>query len=115
MKLPGGARAVVDIEKLRDYCLSALHPEGRHKARVFLSALGMTAADAESLRSHLLSAARQSDAAVISDVDEYGSRYVLDIEVVWSSRRALVRSAWIIKLGEDFPRLTSCYVLRGIT
>jgi len=29
------------------------------------------------------------------------------------SREALVRSAWIIKTGEDFPRLVSCYVLRG--
>ena len=113
MKLPGGAGAVVDIEKLRDYCLSALHPEGRHKARVFLSALGMTAADAESLRNMLLSAARQSETAVISGTDEYGSRYVLDSEIVWGSRRALIRSAWIIKSEEDFPRLTSCYVLRG--
>ena len=34
MKFPNGVRAVVDIEKLRDYCLSAQQPEGRHKARV---------------------------------------------------------------------------------
>ena len=46
MKSPNGVRAVVDIEKLRDYCLSAQHPEGRHKARVFLSVLGMASADA---------------------------------------------------------------------
>lgn len=115
MKLPGGVHAVVDIEKLRDYCLSELHPEGRHKARVFLSALGMTATDAETLRNMLFAAAIQSDAAVVSGVDEYGSRYVLDVEIVWGSRHALIRSAWIVKSGEDFPRLTSCYVLRGAT
>lgn len=115
MKLPGGVCAVVDIEKLRDYCLSTLHPEGRHKAKVFLSALGMTAADAENLRNILLSAARQSVAAVVSDADEYGSRYVLDVEIVWGSRHALIRSAWIVKSEEDFPRLASCYVLRGAT
>ena len=34
MKLPYGAHAVVDIAKLRDYCLSAEHPRGRHKARL---------------------------------------------------------------------------------
>lgn len=113
MKIPGGERAIVDIEKLRDYCLSMLHPEGRHKARVFLSALGMTAADAENLRNLLLSTARQSDTAVISGVDEYGRRYVLDVEVASGSRHALIRSAWIVKSGENFPRLTSCYVLRG--
>ena len=50
MRLPNGANAVVDIEKLRDYCLSAQHPEGRHKARVFLSVLGLTSADADKLR-----------------------------------------------------------------
>lgn len=26
MKLPNGVNAVIDIEKLRDYCLSAQHP-----------------------------------------------------------------------------------------
>lgn len=35
MKLPNGDRAVVDIVKLTDYCLSTTHPRGRHKARVF--------------------------------------------------------------------------------
>lgn len=31
---------MVDIAKLRDYCLNPLHDEGKHKARVFASALG---------------------------------------------------------------------------
>jgi hypothetical protein len=34
VRLPNGENAVADIEKLRGYCLSAAHPEGRHKARV---------------------------------------------------------------------------------
>lgn len=114
MKLPNGSSAVVDVEKLRDYCLSAQHPEGRHKARVFLSALGMTSADADRLREILLSAATVNNAVSMSDTDQYGSRYVLDITVVWGSREALIRSAWIIKAGEEFPRLASCYVLRGV-
>ncbi len=45
MKLPGGEHAVVDLAKLRDYCLNALHPRGRRKARVFASALGLTQTD----------------------------------------------------------------------
>jgi len=56
MKLPGGSNAVVDIAKLRDYCLSATHPRGRHKARVFASSLGLTYADADWLRNELLAA-----------------------------------------------------------
>ncbi len=29
MKLPNADRAVVEIEKLRDYCLNPVHPRGR--------------------------------------------------------------------------------------
>lgn len=113
MKLPNGAHAVVDIEKLRDYCLSAQHPEGRHKARVFLSALGMTASDADKLREILLSAATVNNDVSMTSADKYGCRYSFDLVINLGSREALVRSAWIIKTGEDFPRLVSCYVLRG--
>lgn len=112
MKLPNGIRAVIDIEKLRDYCLSAQHPEGRHKARVFLSALEMTSSDAAKLREILLVAAANNE-ALVTGKDQYGCRYALDVLVTWKRREALVRSAWIIKTSEDFPRLVSCYILRG--
>lgn len=114
MKLPNGACAVVDIEKLRDYCLSSQHPEGRHKARVFLSALGMVSSDAAGLREVLLSAAVVNNDVSMMNADKYGCRYSMDVVVRWDSREALVRSAWIIKTGEEFPRLVSCYVLRGV-
>lgn len=115
MKLPNGSSAVVDIEKLRDYCLSSQHPEGRHKARVFLSTLGMMAADAGRLREILLTVAKGNNEVSMSGTDQYGCRYTLDVTVVWGSREALIRSAWIIKAGEEFPRLASCYVLRGVS
>jgi len=46
VKLPNGEYAIVEIEKLRDYCLSLIHPHGRHKARVFASVLGLRLEDA---------------------------------------------------------------------
>ena len=110
MRLPGGECAVVDIAKLRDYCLNDQHPRGRHKARVFASALGFTVADADILRQPLLGAAREGQ-AVETDRDDYGQRYVIDLGVNGPRGRASVRSCWIILHGEDFPRLTSCYVL----
>ncbi len=110
MKLPGGDRAVVDIAKFRDYCLNDQHPRGRHKARVFASVLGLTAADADVLRQALLGAAREGQ-ALESDRDNYGQRYVVDLEMSGPRGRASVQSSWIILHGEDFPRLTSCYVL----
>jgi hypothetical protein len=54
MTLPNAERAIVDIRKLRDYCLNLLHEEGQHKARLFAITLGMTADDAEDLRDLLL-------------------------------------------------------------
>lgn len=110
MKLPGRERAVVDVAKLRDYCLSASHVRGRHKARVFASVLGLTSADAEFLRDELLRAAREGD-AITSGSDEYGVRYTLDFEMGRGNRRATIRSAWIVRTGETIPRLASCYVL----
>ncbi|MDQ3623478.1 MAG: hypothetical protein M3463_13475 [Verrucomicrobiota bacterium] len=56
MKLPNGARAELG-SKLGDYSLNPLHREGRNKARVFASALGITAADADVLRAAVLAAA----------------------------------------------------------
>ena len=64
MPMPHAERAVVDIRKLRDYCLNPMHDEGQHKARLFAAALGMTAEDAEDLRALLIQAVKTSDAQV---------------------------------------------------
>ncbi len=111
MRLPNGDRAMVDIRKLREYCLSTTHRRGRHKARVFEGALGLTARDAEVLRTALLQAARTGDTVKSGEHDSHGRRYILDFPWTWLGRQATIRSAWIIRPNEDFPRLTSCYVL----
>ena len=63
MRLPNGHRGVVDIAKLRDYCLNLDHPRGRHKRRVFGAALGLTADHAEDLRDALLEATKTEEAS----------------------------------------------------
>jgi hypothetical protein len=110
MKLPNFERAIVDIEKLRNYCLSPEHPRGRNKARVFKAVLGLTDKNAEELRNALLSAARTNE-VVPAEADEYGQRYVLDFVIKGTAGWGQIRSSWIIRKGEDFPRLTTCYVL----
>ena len=110
MKLPNAARAVVEIEKLRDYCLNTSHPRGRHKARVFESVLGIAVDDAQELRQALLTAAGAFD-VTFGEQDEYGQRYVLDFPFERRGQQAIIRSSWIIRVGEDYPRLASCYVL----
>ena len=110
MKLPGGDRAEVDLRKLSEYCLSPIHPVGKHKAAVFRSALGLTVADATVLRDRLLLSAVEGE-AIAERADEFGDRYRVDFEMATLSGRATIRSAWIVRVGEDFPRLTTCFVL----
>ena len=110
MKLPNAERAFVDMRKLSDYCLSTEHPRGQHKARVFRSVLGWTADQTEDVRRQLLEAVQREDAGFLG-ADDYGQRYALDFPVQASGTVTTVRSLWIIRHGEDFPRFTSCYIL----
>jgi hypothetical protein len=109
-KLPNPENAVVEMRKLHDYCLSPEHPRGKHKAHVFASALGLTAKDSEELRDALLSAVLLEE-AFPAEEDEYGQRYMLDFEMSTEAGSASVRSGWIVRSREDFPRFTTCWVL----
>jgi hypothetical protein len=111
MKLPNADRAFVDIAKLRDYCLSSTHPVGKHKAKVFASALGLTNSDADLLQTILLQTASSSEEALATELDEYGQRYVLDFDMTTALGSARIRSAWIVLSDEDFPRLVTCYII----
>jgi hypothetical protein len=110
MKLPKGDAAIVDIAKIRDYCLNPSHPRGKHKARVFHSVLGMTAVHAEELREALAIVARDGDATIGSS-DSYGTRYIIDFEMKRSDRTARIRSCWIVRSGESEARFVTCFVL----
>lgn len=112
MRLPNGENAVVDFRKLTEYCLNPENPRGRHKARVFASVLGITVEDADELREKLLYIASTTESAVVGENDIYGQRYVVDFDWSTAIGTAPVRSTWIVLTEEDFPRLTSCYVLK---
>jgi hypothetical protein len=109
MKLPNAERAVVDIEKLRDYSLNPEHGKGKHKARVFRSALGFTQADAERLRQMILTAVHTGEATA-GKLLPYGRMYVLDFDAQGLSDVVTIRTTWLVATGMDFPRLVSCYV-----
>lgn len=110
MKLPNIDRAVVDVRKLRDYCFSREHPRGRHKARVFQSALGWTAASADEVRLKLLEAVQREEASLLGS-DDWGQRYALDFIEHGPAGPVTVRSLWVVRRLEDFPRFASCYIL----
>ncbi len=65
MKVPEAENAVVDIRKLRDYCLNSTHERGKHKVRLFVAMLGLTDDDAQELRSVLMEAVRTHEAQLM--------------------------------------------------
>jgi hypothetical protein len=113
MKLPNAEKAFVDIAKLRDYCLNPNHPEGKHKARVFKEKLGLVREDAEQLRQAILEAILTAG-TIEQNRTKYGRRFIVDFQMSRPERQfiistAWVRTAWIIRNDEDFPRLTTCF------
>lgn len=110
MRLPDGGRADLGT-KLEDYVLSVSHREGRHKARMFNSILGITASTADVLRRALLDAAATSDEAEARGDSGFGDVYTLRVPVSTAKGSATVLSVWIARHGEDFPRLATCYIV----
>ena len=110
MIIPNAENAVVDIRKLRDYCLNPNHEVGKHKARVFASALNLTETDATELQSVLLEAVKIFDAK-IGRLDEYGQHYTVDFDFERQGKRAIVRGGWIVDANSDVPRLVTCMII----
>lgn len=110
MLIPNSENAIVDIRKLRNYCLNPEHDDGKHKARLFFSILGMTAEHAEELRQILLEVIKVQEVQ-LGRRDEFGQRYTLDFTIEWQNRSAILRSGWIIEHGSEIPKLTTCYPL----
>ena len=110
MLISKAENAVVDIRKLRDYCLNLEHDDGKHKARLFASILGMTAENAEELRQIILEIVKTHEAQ-LGRQDQFGQRYTLDFTIEWHNKRATLRSGWIIESGSEIPKLTTRYPL----
>ncbi|MEO0835419.1 MAG: DUF6883 domain-containing protein [Cyanobacteria bacterium J06642_3] len=108
MLIPNAQNAVVDIRKLRDYCLNPEHSTGKHKARLFLAKLRMTADNASELRKILLSIVK-TESAKLGRSDAFDQRYTLDFTLKWQNKSSVIRSGWIIEVDSQIPRLTSCY------
>lgn len=111
MKLPNGHRAYIDSRKLRDYCLNPRSTKGRDKAKVFSLVLGLTQQDDKTLRSAILQAVIAEECQ-LGEVDRHGQRFSVRFEMRTPRGIGWVQSAWIIRTGEDYPRLTTCFVLK---
>ena len=110
VKLPNGEHADLGA-KLEDYTLNPLHRHGRHKARVFQSAFGITLANKAALRRALEQAAAASENATYRGHNGFGEVYELRFLLAIEQRTATVLSGWIIRQNEGFPRLITCFIL----
>lgn len=108
MQLPNCSSATIDIRKLHDYALDPNHPEGRHKARVFLSALGLGASDSEWLAATILGNICAADAVEFGRT-AWGTMYKADIQVWCGNRCAKVRTGWLCR--DDATKLATCFIV----
>ena len=108
MRLPNAERAIIRPEKLRDYLLSPTHPMNRRKW-AFFSSLGYTVSTWRALERAL----REEHLAL--DVSEekltdWGVLYILAGPLTGrAGQRAVVRSVWIVRHGEERPRFVTAY------
>lgn len=110
MKLPNPEMTLIDEGKLTAYSLNFNHDEGKHKARVFKSALGITLDNLEELKMVLLEAVKNYE-AIPTKSNPYGKKYIIDFPMTRNNQTAIIHSVWIIRNEENFPRLVTCYVL----
>lgn len=111
MLLPNADKALISLEKLMDYCLSLNHPTGKNKAKVFYSILGISHTNAQELRDIILNEIVVNE-CVEKDEDAFGKRYEVLFRLRKNNREAKICTAWMIRTGEDFPRLTTCYLIK---
>ena len=113
-RLPHYENATIDIEKLRTYSLNPDHPQGKHKARVFKSMLGLEAWHADVLAQILQQSLPRAE-AVQGTGDEFGDRWSSYHEVIGlNGKSAIVSAGWIYRSeAQSVPSLVTCSIDTG--
>jgi hypothetical protein len=95
MKLPNPKMTLIDESKVTAYSLSFSHDEGKHKARVFKSVLGITLHNLEEIKMALLEAVKNYE-AIPTKANSYGQKYIIDFPMTRNNKTAIIHSVWII-------------------
>ena len=108
MNIPNAERAIVEAAKVRDYLLSSAHPVGRFKAP-FFTRLGYGQANWLELQRDLARFAL-SASAVPGQASRFGTKYEVSAILRGpSGRSATVVTVWMVRTGDDAPRLVTAY------
>lgn len=100
MQLPNWNQAQIDRRKLTDYLLNRNHPDAKGKSAFFCSQYGT---DWQALRDDLRAHATHP---ITSEREtHHGTLYVIEHDLQGTP----VRSVWMIRTGESFPRLVTAY------
>ena len=109
LRLPRARTAVIPTDKLAAYALSPEHPRGRHKARVFASALGIGPSDWRYLHDQIID--RVIEAPVrATRITTFGVLY--DVVVLidgFNGATMPVATIWLVQ-SDRRPRLVSTWV-----
>lgn len=108
MKLPNGDQADIPLEKLLGYCLNLNHQSGKHKARVFASALGITPENVDDLQ-QLIARAAVCGEVVQQNSTEFGQLFKVDWAIS-NYDRVVLRTLWEITSVNPNPRLVSAFI-----
>ncbi len=109
IKLPNPQSIYIDDRKLLGYSLNYEHVDGKHKARVFESALGINQSNYTVLKEAIRDAVF-TNFAIFEKENNFGKLYRLDFRMTYGGKEATVRTGWVILQGEDFARLTTCFI-----
>jgi hypothetical protein len=111
VKLPNAEHADVSHDKVVNYLLNLLHPDGASKAKFFL-ACGFVLERWTDLADALRNLAIENEAASETK-SEHGRKYVIEgILKTPSGAPVKVREIWIIDAGTIVPRLVTAYPCR---
>lgn len=89
MKLPYPENATIDEQKLAGYSLNPNHSEGKHKARVFVSAFYLTLENLDELKEALLFAVKTYD-AIPDQTNAYRQKYIIDFPLTGENKTATI-------------------------
>lgn len=95
--------------KLEDYCLNPFHPDGKHKAKVFEKALGITQNNSTELKKMVLESAEYGEVTKYQ-INDFGRTYRVEYEIQGVNQREVLCTLWIVHKSDERPYLTSCFV-----
>ena len=110
MFLPNKERAVIEINKVREYLLNSKHIHGKHKA-VFFQRFGYSIENAEVLQNALYQHPQDNEVASTIET-RHGIKYIVEGPINCpDKRKPRIRTVWMVPASEDLAKLVTAYPL----